>query len=827
MPQLPATGGHPATSPLDSLRHGVRQRQISTAGRAAWRLLRQTALLTLGSLLLTQLLPGVWRNLVAGIPAVVASVLVLRLLWPAVGGRRFWRWSLRIGLLLLLIPWNPLTVTGRVILTMLLIVLLWFRPYSFLAELGSRRRALTWIASIVLVVGFIGLKGPAEASHGLTQVLHHLYGLARFVLVSFWMMCVVWIFLGVRLHFLRMRPKLAVAGMLLAAVPVGLILTLGLLGAWSLLGGGRAEQASAVMGDWLALIETDALVGEGPFGGGFGQRFLGPGESEVDLPWRAELDDAIAHTPFDPMPPAIWLTHGGELWAIRIETGEGRPRLAGGRRLDRDSLAQIARATGCVAGIYADGDMNFNFDSSDGAGGDAGVLGAEILADTGDSTALLLAWPPTVTSEQVIGTSGDVGWLDNVIWFGGASLDAWRLAENGLARDEFRVGLRTRPRDVFGYFTGGSDDHINKVVIAVLAAIAAVFLVFQLFAFYFGLRIVGGVTGAVDHLHRATERLARGDLDATISIPNEDEFGDLADSFNEMTTAIRVAQEQIVQKQLLEAQLDTARGIQQRLLPARMPQLDGYQITGSSDPSLQVGGDYFDFVPMPDGRLGIAVADVTGKGVPAALLMANVQAGLHGQTIHPGTAAEIIGRMNDLMYESTDAHMFVTFALILLDPATGSIESVSAGHEPTLLIRPDGSYEKLEAGGLMLGMMPGFGYTEVEARMEPGDVLVLYTDGVTEAMGPAPTPVPVLEAEAKSLTVVPDRDEPGDEGDDDDDAILPFFEEDRLVDVCVSHRHQSAEEIRGALLAAIHAFAQDVPQSDDITIVVIKREALA
>ena len=265
---------------------------------------------------------------------------------------------------------------------------------------------------------------------------------------------------------------------------------------------------------------------------------LGPGESEVDLPWRAELEDAVAHAAFDPMPPAIWLTHGDELWAIRIGTDEGRPRLAGGRRLDRDSMAQIARATGCVTGIYAEDNMNFSFDSSDGIGGDAGVLGAGVLADTGDSTALLLAWPPAVTREQIVGTGGDIGWLDNVIWFGGATQDAWRLAENGLARDEFRIGLRTRPRDVFGYLSGGGDDDLKKVVIGVLAAVAVIFLVFQLFALYFGLRIVGGVTGAVDQLHRATERLARGDLEATISIPNEDELDRKSTRLNSSHTDI-------------------------------------------------------------------------------------------------------------------------------------------------------------------------------------------------------------------------------------------------------------------------------------------------
>jgi serine phosphatase RsbU (regulator of sigma subunit) len=800
----------------------VRQRQLSPAGIKAWLILRQAMLLTLLSLVLTSVLSGTWRNILAGILAVVAALLVLRLHWPAVGARRFWRWSLLFALLFLLVPWSPLTVFGRVILSMLLGTLLIFRPYRFLPELGSGRRALTWLGSIVLISGFIGFGGPAESSNGVTGVLRHVHGLARFVLVVFWLMNIVWIFLGVRLHFLRMRPKLAVAGMLLAAVPVGLILTLGVLGAWSLLGAGRAEQASAVMGDWLTLVEAGALVGEGPFGGGFGDSMLAPGEAEVDLAWRADLVDAIAHAPFDPMPPAIWLTRAGELWALRIEQSEGRPSLTGGRRFDRESLGLIAETTGCVVGIFGDGDMVLSFSGSSGAGGESGIVGDGILADSGDSTALLLAWPASVTAEQIRGTGEGGSWIDRVIWFGGAPLNTYRLETDGLAQEELVLGLRTRPRDVVRYFTRGENE-LNRVIIGVLAGIAVVFLLFQLFAFYFGMRIVGGVTGAVGQLHKATERLARGDLDATISLPNEDEFGDLADSFNEMTTAIRVAQEQIVQKQLLEAQLDTARGIQQRLLPAQMPRIEGYQVAGSSDPSLQVGGDYFDFVEMPDGRLGIAVADVTGKGVPAALLMANVQAGLHGQTIHPGSAAEIIGRMNDLMYESTDAHMFVTFALILLDPATGSIESVSAGHEPTLLVRPDGSYEKLEAGGLMLGMLPGFAYTEIESRMEPGDVLVLYTDGVTEAMGPAPTPVPAIEASATSLAEEPEVDD----AEDDDEAILPFFEEDRLIENCVTRRHESAEEIRRALLAAIRNFAQEIPQSDDITIVVIKREDAA
>lgn len=825
MSPLPVPSGNPSTSPLESLQRGVRQRQHSAEGTLAWHRVRQAMLFTLVSLLLGWFLPGVWRNLLAGGAAVIGAAAVLRLHWSSVGGRKFWRWSLLLSAGLMVIPWAPAVITGRVLLTMLLGALLVLRPYRFLSALGSARRALTWLAALLLLAVFIALRGPAEAGNGVTQVLHHLHGTARFVLVTFWAMTLVWLFLGVRLHFMRMRPKLAVAGTLLAAVPVGLILTLGVLGGWALLGSGRAEQATAVMSDWLELAGSGDLSGPGPFGAGIGPRILADQEDAADRAWFDELSDAVAHAPFDPMPPAMWVEIGGELWVASLSEENGRPRLDGARHFGLTQLERLALDTGCEVGIYNDADSGWSFSSSDGFDGDNGLLGEEILEDSGDSSAVLIAWPSTADRRAALGQDEGGSIFSTFYPFGGAPVSAWRLEDRGLARAELYVGLRTRPRDVVDYFTLRDND-LNSVVVIVLATIAVIFILLQLLAFYFGFRIVGGVTGAVGHLHKATERLARGDLDTEISIPNEDEFGDLADSFNEMTSAIRLAQDQIIQKQLLEAQLDTARGIQQRLLPAAMPRVPGFQIAGSSDPSLQVGGDYFDFVEMPDGRLGIAVADVTGKGVPAALLMANVQAGLHGQAMHPGTAAEIIGRMNDLLHASTDAHMFVTFALIVLDPTTGSVESVSAGHEPTLLIRPDGSYEKLEAGGLMLGMMPGFEYSEVQAQMDPGDVLVLYTDGVTEAMGPAPTPAVALVSDTAADPG--ELQDPAEEEDEDDDElVLPFFEDHRLVELCVARRHESAEEIRQALLAAVRNFAQDVPQSDDITIVVVKRESAA
>ena len=148
MPELPVSTGHPSSTPLDSLRSGVRQRQMSEEGRRAWRLLRRIALLSAASLILTAILPGLWRNLLGGAAAAAAAVLVLRLLWPSVGGKRFWRWSLTICGVLLIVPWGPISVVGRVLLSIFLFVLLVLRHYRYLPELGSWRRAAVWLGSL-------------------------------------------------------------------------------------------------------------------------------------------------------------------------------------------------------------------------------------------------------------------------------------------------------------------------------------------------------------------------------------------------------------------------------------------------------------------------------------------------------------------------------------------------------------------------------------------------------------------------------------------------------------------------------------------------------
>jgi sigma-B regulation protein RsbU (phosphoserine phosphatase) len=394
------------------------------------------------------------------------------------------------------------------------------------------------------------------------------------------------------------------------------------------------------------------------------------------------------------------------------------------------------------------------------------------------------------------------GWWTRRRVFGATLVDEVQFTGDRIELDEqFFLGLRTSFSDLAREYASDENPLTTGIMVA-LGVVALLLMVAGLVAIIFSTRIAGGIIGAVKALHRGTRRLAAGDLDAHIELENEDEFGDLAHSFNEMTVAVKQGREDAIARERLQQEMQTARRIQERLLPHEQPLLAGWELTGMSLPSLQVGGDYFDFVSPGDGRLGVAIGDVSGKGMPAALLMSNLQASLKGQLMHRASVSETVSRVNDLLSESTDSNMFATFLYGELDGVTGRFTCTNAGHDPGLVVRRDGRVEWLGTCGLILGMFAHQEYTQTSVDLEPGDVLVLYTDGITEAG--APTPAEVAEL-----------------GEDDvDDAQ---FGEERLAEVVTAAREQSALGIRESVLGAVRAHLGPRPQGDDITLVVIKR----
>jgi sigma-B regulation protein RsbU (phosphoserine phosphatase) len=179
-----------------------------------------------------------------------------------------------------------------------------------------------------------------------------------------------------------------------------------------------------------------------------------------------------------------------------------------------------------------------------------------------------------------------------------------------------------------------------------------------------------------------------------------------------------------------------ARGIQQGLLPKAAPRIEGFEIEGESRSCLQVGGDYYDFVPLSGNRLGVVIADVSGKGTPASLMMASVHAWLRALA---GTesAALILERLNRFVYASTETSRYVTLFYGELDPARRRLVYVNAGHVPPFVLRAGGREERLRCGGPVLGLLDEVTLEPGELVLEPGDLLVAVTDGVTEAMDPA------------------------------------------------------------------------------------------
>jgi len=248
--------------------------------------------------------------------------------------------------------------------------------------------------------------------------------------------------------------------------------------------------------------------------------------------------------------------------------------------------------------------------------------------------------------------------------------------------------------------------------------------------------------------------------------------------------------EESVERSRLEEEMMLARKIQRSFLPSRFPSLPGLDIHASAVPSKYVGGDYFDVLNLGDGRVVLAVADVAGKGVPAGLLMSMLQASLRTQVSENGvTVSRILTRMNKLVYESTSSEQFATCFLCAAHVPSCTLTFSNAGHNYPVLMRADGSYDLLEAGGLILGVLGDVTFDEGRTSMSPGDTLVCYTDGVTEARNPS-----------------------GEE-----------YGEGRLLELLRSlDVGSSAAEVVAAVQRSVFEFTAGTEQADDMTLLVLK-----
>jgi len=239
----------------------------------------------------------------------------------------------------------------------------------------------------------------------------------------------------------------------------------------------------------------------------------------------------------------------------------------------------------------------------------------------------------------------------------------------------------------------------------------------------------------------------------------------------------------------LQEETRLAREIQLNLLPKSNPEVQGYDIAGKSIPALSVGGDYYDFISMDDDKIAVCLGDISGKGIPAALLMSNLQASVRGQILIGGLPQECMCRTNKLLYRSTDADKFATLFYGILNLANHEFCYTNAGHNPPMFFKDKSNPILLKPGGPILGFMDNLEYQDQTISFDPGDLCVIYSDGITEAM----------------------------------DKSENEFGEEKLEVLLKDNITKTSSEIIEKIIEAVRGHSRYMPQSDDITVVVIKR----
>ena len=245
-----------------------------------------------------------------------------------------------------------------------------------------------------------------------------------------------------------------------------------------------------------------------------------------------------------------------------------------------------------------------------------------------------------------------------------------------------------------------------------------------------------------------------------------------------------------LEKERIEKELLLAASIQQRIIPDNLPLIEGYELAGKNIPSREVGGDYYDCINLGDGKYALIIADVAGKGIAAALLVNTLNAALYSYLEFSLPLTEMADRLNKLIYNSSPSDKFITFFIALLNSKTGELDIVNAGHNPILLLRKDGKLDKIDAGGIGLGMLDfGIPYQGEKLAMHPGDKLFLYTDGIPEAMN---------------------KDE-------------VEYSDERMIDFFMKNAEKPASDFIDGIVADVGAHVNGEPQSDDITSLILKK----
>ena len=326
-------------------------------------------------------------------------------------------------------------------------------------------------------------------------------------------------------------------------------------------------------------------------------------------------------------------------------------------------------------------------------------------------------------------------WFDPTIE-GFSKLDATYLepGEKQGERQPVFASFRARPSVLNGRIFSSLGEFSGGPVVG-FELIAALLLLAQVVAVVTGIVLTRAITGTVDQLYNATQQVREGDLTHTVKIERRDQLGILGESFNLMTGSIRSLIEEQKQRQRLENEISIAREVQNQLFPQRVPLVPGLEIEAICKAARMVSGDYYDFIELSPTKVAIAIADISGKGISAALLMASLQAALRSQLLALGSdtlsTAELVSRLNRHLVRNTADDRFATFFIAVYDSETRLLRYTNAGHLPAFCLCGDQAFY-LDQGGMVLGVFEDYEFVEGTETVPPNAVLIGYSDGLVE-----------------------------------------------------------------------------------------------
>ena len=403
--------------------------------------------------------------------------------------------------------------------------------------------------------------------------------------------------------------------------------------------------------------------------------------------------------------------------------------------------------------------------------------------------------------------------MDFEIPLAGTSLSAvdWKTGrqEPGAA-----VRVRTRPSVLYAHLFEALGEYVQGVEY-VLLGVGIFFAIIELIALFIGTRMTRTVTAAVAQLYEATKHVDRGDFSHRIPVKSADQLSELALSFNSMTASIEKLVLEQKEKQRLENELTIAQEVQAQLFPRQISELESLEVHGFCRPARTVSGDYYDFLTASSHKLILAVGDISGKGISAALLMATIHSAVRaysveslpqmrepvavgalagtgrvmatwpeGIEISPGA---LLGLLNHQLYESTPPEKYATLFLGIYDGRSHRLTYSNGGHLPPILVARNGGIRRLEAGGTVIGLFDNMSYEEGSVEMKPGEIFLAYSDGVTE----------------------PEND-------------FGEFGEQRLIDLVSDNRNLPLPQISQLVTTAVENWIGDNEQPDDVTLVLAR-----